>query len=164
MARTEEIVQKLVGAGGRMSQNLGLGRIPGQILVFIYLKPDEKSLDEIGIGLGLSKASVSIAIRQLERLGMVARVWKKGDRKSYYRTADNFTNALQKGTIEFVNQKIAIVGEEIEQAHRLIEQIDPEEAKSRELKFLDKRLKRAKKLQDKVVKVLNHPILRKLSE
>lgn len=164
MPQTEDIVQKLVGAGGRMSQNLGLGRIPGQILVFIYLTPDEKSLDEIEIGLGLSKASVSVAIRQLERLGMVTRVWKKGDRKSYYRTADNFTKALQKGTIEFVNQKIAIVGDEINQAYQLMEQVDPEEAKSRELKFLNKRLKRAKNLQDKVVKALNHPIIRKLSD
>lgn len=162
-AEVEEIVQRLVSAGGRMSQDLGLGRISGQILVYIYLTPGEKSLDDIGEELGLSKASVSIAIRQLERLGMVVRVWKKGDRKSYYQTAENFTKALRKGVLEFVTQKVAIISEEIDYAHSQVETIDQEDNESRELKFLDKRLTRAKHLKDTVLKIINNPIIGKLS-
>ena len=54
-----EIRARLVETGGRTSQDLGL-----------------------------SKASVSVAVRQLENLGLLRRTWKKGDRKNYYRTAD----------------------------------------------------------------------------
>ena len=79
----------LIETGGRTSQELGMGRIVGQMLVYLYLNDNHCSLDQIGTDLELSKASVSIAARQLEKLGLIKRTWQKGDRKSYYRTANN---------------------------------------------------------------------------
>ena len=60
---------RLIETGGQTSQDLGLGRIVGQILVYLYLKPSACSLEELENDLGLSKASISIAARQLEQLG-----------------------------------------------------------------------------------------------
>ncbi len=51
---------RLIETGGRTSQDLGTGRIVGQILIYLYLREDESSLDGIAEDLGLSKASVSI--------------------------------------------------------------------------------------------------------
>ena len=161
-SQTEDIKQRLISAGGRMAQDLGLGRIAGQIVVYIYLSPDEKSLDDIGAQLGLSKASVSIAIRQLERLGMVVRVWKTGDRKNYYQTASNFSKALQKGILEFVNQKVQIVSEEIDSAHALLSKIDQDSHGNQDFRFLQKRLNRAQYLKDKILSVIDNSIVRKL--
>ena len=48
-------------AGGATSQDLGLGRTLGQVLVYLYLTDGECPLDRIEADLGLSKASVSIA-------------------------------------------------------------------------------------------------------
>ncbi len=160
-SQTEDIKQRLISTGGRMAQDLGLGRIAGQIVVYIYLSPDEKSLDEIGAQLGLSKASVSIAIRQLERLGMVVRVWKTGDRKNYYQTANNFSKALQKGILEFVNQKVQIVSEEIDSAQALLSKIDQDSHEDQDFRFLQKRLNRAQYLKDKILSVIDNSIVRK---
>ena len=162
MKEADEIRQRLIGTGGRMSQDLGLGRITGQILVFLYLSRTERSLDEIGAELGLSKASVSIAVRQLERLGMIIRVWKPGDRKSYYRTADNFTAALQKGMVEFVNMKMQVVGTELDHARRLLDESDAK--KDRDLQFLEKRVGRAVQLKDRVFKLIDNPLMKMLQK
>ena len=67
--RLIEVRMQLVETGGRTSQELGTGRIVGQIMVHLYLQRDAQSLDSIGEALALSKASVSIAVRQLEQLG-----------------------------------------------------------------------------------------------
>lgn len=153
----ESVRQKLIEAGGRMSQDLGLGRIVGQTLVYLYLSREECSLDEIGEYLHLSKASTSIAARQLERLGMIVRVWKGGDRKSYYRTADNFIQALQRGVVEYLQQKLSVVGNEIEYAHNILKDIelgdDPDS------RFLAKRVQRASELKSKTEKLINNPIV-----
>ena len=75
------IKSSLIETGGRTSQELGMGRMVGQILVYLYLSDGDCSLDQIGEDLELSKASVSIAARQLEKIGLIKRSWQKGDRK-----------------------------------------------------------------------------------
>ena len=154
----QDIRKRLIDSGARVSQDLGLGRIVGQILVYLYLSREERSLDNIGEDLEMSKASVSIAARQLERLGMITRVWKKGDRKSYYKTADNFSKALQQGLVEFVKQKLQIVGREIEEAHGLLRQIECGD--DAELKFLNKRVGRAMVLKERAGKVIENPFVK----
>ena len=153
----ESIKQRLIEAGGRMSQDLGLGRIVGQTLVYLYLSQEEASLDDISEYLALSKASVSIAARQLERLGMIVRVWKGGDRKSYYRTADNFTKSLQKGLVEYFQQKLSLVGSEIDRAQEILNNTyvgnDPG------AQFLFKRVKRAAELKNKAEKMFCNPVV-----
>ena len=67
----QEARSRLIETGGRTSQDLGLGRIVGQILVYLYLTDGDCSLDKIGADLDLSKASVSIAARQLESLWLL---------------------------------------------------------------------------------------------
>ena len=108
---------RLVETGGRTSQDLGLGRIVGQVLVFLYLQPAECSLDTLEQELGLSKASVSVAARQLEALGLVSRVWVKGERKKYYRSAENIASALQQGLLSLVRQKVQFFGGELDSLH-----------------------------------------------
>ena len=86
---TQEVRTRLIEVAGRTTQDLGMGRIIGQVLGDIYMTDGDSSLDDIGEGLGLSKAAVSIAARQLEGFGLLQRVWKKGDRKNYYRIVDH---------------------------------------------------------------------------
>ncbi len=159
--KTQQIRYRLIDAGGRVSQDLGLGRIAGQTLVYLYLSREACSLDNISSELQLSKASASIAARQLERLGMIIRVWKGGDRKSYYQTADNFVEALQKGVVGYMFQKLQMVGSEIEKADEMLGSIrgldDPDTA------FLVKRVNRAKQLKGKAETLLNNPIVKFLT-
>jgi DNA-binding transcriptional regulator GbsR (MarR family) len=166
MDPTESITtarMQLVETGGRTSQDLGFGRIVGQVLVYLYLQPTACSLDVLEQDLGLSKASVSVAARQLEALGLVSRVWVKGERKKYYRSAENIGKALQQGLLSSVRQKVELFGGELKSSMGLLDAA-AEEVNSRELEFLQQRVHRAGKLQKRLNRVLGSPLLQLLAK
>jgi DNA-binding transcriptional regulator GbsR (MarR family) len=145
---------RLVEAGGRTSQELGLGRMVGQVLVYLYLAEGERSMDEIEAELGLSKAAVSVTARQLEGLGLVTRVWRKGDRRNYYRTADNLASALQAGLLGLLRRKLDSTGSELDRVHELLQAAGRANGADREIDFLKGRVKRAKVLRDRAANIL----------
>ncbi len=159
-----EVRTRLIETGGSTSQELGAGRIVGQVLVCLYLQEQECSLDAIGDDLGLSKASISIAVRQLEQLGLVRKVWKKGDRKNYYKSADNIGNALQQGLLSIVRQKVQLFGGELDAGLLLLDNATVAENEQQDLKFLQQRVGRAKKLQNRLDAVLGNPLVRLLTK
>lgn len=150
----------MVEVGGRTSQDLGLGRIVGQILVYLYLRNGDCSLDKIGEDLGLSKASVSVAVRQLENLGLLRRAWKKGDRKGYYRTADDIASALQQGLLSFMRQKMKAVGTELDYVNDMFEKEDVSSGSDPDTRFIYNRVKRAKALNDQIGQALESPLMK----
>lgn len=161
--KLQEARIRLIETGGRASQDLGTGRIVGQVLVHLYLQEQECSLDEIGDALGLSKASVSIAVRQLEQLGLAMKIWKAGDKKKYYKSAGNIAQALQQGVLSLVRQKVQIFGDELETSLRLIEDIPKTSQDTREIVFLRKRIERAKILQSRLDRILKNPMISMLA-
>jgi len=62
----------------------GFPKAMGAIYGAVYLAPEPVSLDELVSQVGVSKGSVSTNIRTLERLGMVHKQLRLGDRKDYY--------------------------------------------------------------------------------
>jgi DNA-binding transcriptional regulator GbsR (MarR family) len=155
----DNVRQQLTEAGGRTTQDLGFGRIVGQILVHLYLSQGECSLDDIAKDLRLSKAAVSIAARQLERLGLLRRLWKPGDRKTYYRTADDIATALHQGLLNMVRNKMNLLGTELQQAEITLSgtSSDPES------EFILGRVKRAKALRDTAMSALDNPLVKLLT-
>ncbi|MDD4869620.1 MAG: hypothetical protein PHR77_03600 [Kiritimatiellae bacterium] len=156
----DDVRARLIEVGGRTSQDLGLGRIVGQILVYLYLRDGECSLDQIGQDLGLSKAAISIAARQLESLGLLRRAWKKGERKTYYRTTEDMATALQQGLFTFLNQKIQTVAGELDYVNGKLEEAVKNQDASPEAQFVYSRVKRAKVLRDRAAGLLDNPILK----
>ena len=154
---------RLVETGGRVSQDLGTGRIVGQVLVHLYLQQSECSLDSIAEGLGLSKASVSIAVRQLEQLGLTRKIWKIGDKRNYYKSADNIAKALQQGLLSLIRQKVELFGTELDDSLALINEIPSSQSVISEQLFLKQRVERAKKLQVSLEKILSSPFLNLLT-
>ncbi len=159
-----EVRARLVETGGRTSQELGTGRIVGQIMVYLYLQKEAQSLDRIGEALVLSKASISIAVRHLERLGLVRRVWLKGDRKKYYRSADNIGSGLQQGLLSFLRQKVILFGIELDLALDMLGKSLPGEEGDADVHFLRQRMNRAKKLQMILNKILGSPLVNFLAK
>jgi len=157
----EDIRRRLIEAAGRTSQDLGLGRIMGQTLALTYLSRRECSLDEMVSELGLSKASVSIAARQLESLGLLQRVWRKGERKHYYRTAANLGAALQQGVLGMIRTKLRSIDEELRSADGLLSAVSGVAVNS-DTRFLRKRLARARRLRKRASGLLESPILKLL--
>ena len=154
-----EVRQRLIEVAGRTTQDLGMGRIIGQVLGDIYLTAGDSSLDDIGQHLGLSKAAVSIAARQLESLGLLQRIWKKADRKNYYRIVDHLGVALRQGALELIRGKIRTAGAELDHAEELLQQAGNGENNS-EIKFLQTRLNRAKQQRHRAARIFNNPIMK----
>lgn len=68
----------------RIGSFWGFPKAMGTIYGVIYLSPDLVGLDELVKQAGVSKGAVSTNVRTLERLGMVHKKMKFGDRKDYY--------------------------------------------------------------------------------
>lgn len=157
--KLQEARMRLIETGGRTSQDLGTGRIVGQILIYLYLREDESSLDSIAEDLGLSKASVSIAVRQLEQLGLARKVWKSGDKRNYYKSAENIGKALQQGLLSLVRQKIQLFGDELDASLELMLDIPESSPVKDDMAFLKQRIVRAQKLQSGLERVLGNPLV-----
>ncbi|MDO8692199.1 MAG: hypothetical protein Q7R39_19685, partial [Dehalococcoidia bacterium] len=61
----------------------------------LYLSPAALSLDAMAEQLGSSKGNISINIRLLERLGMVRKLWQRGERKDFYEAETDFWKILK---------------------------------------------------------------------
>jgi DNA-binding MarR family transcriptional regulator len=159
-----EVRRRLVETGGRTSQELGVGRIVGQVMLHLYLHREPQSLDSIEEALSLSKASISIAVRQLEQFGLVQRVWVKGDRKKYYQSAENIATSIQQGLLSFLRQKLILFGAELDVALDILEQGSPGGHDSEANIFLRQRLYRAKKLHTILLQLLGNPVVNFLAK
>ncbi len=82
--------EALIRALGRQSAFWGLGKTAGEMYAVLYVSGEPLSLEEVARGMRVTKGNVSIAIRQLEQLGMVRRSWKVGDRRVFFEAETDF--------------------------------------------------------------------------
>lgn len=118
--------QNVIRGSGRISAFWGLNRAMGEIYGLLYMTPGALSLDEIAQTLGISKGSVSIHIRGLERLGMVRKIWNVGDRRDYYEAEIDFW-AIAKGIFKEREKKEfdQALGS-VEESLHVVELVDPD--------------------------------------
>jgi DNA-binding transcriptional regulator GbsR (MarR family) len=74
----------------RIANFWGLPKAMGAIYGVIYLSPAPITLDTMVEQVGVSKGAVSTNVRNLERLGMIHKHFKVGDRKDYYTAETDF--------------------------------------------------------------------------
>ena len=147
---------EMVEAGGRTSQSFGLTRLFGQIYMYLYLSRQLQSLDDVAQALGVSKASVSIAARQLESWGAVRRVWKRGDRRDYYEAEMDIRRLISQGVLTSVNKKLESARNQIARSIRLLEE---QGGDVEELAFLRERLAEAERRRSRLEGLLNNPLI-----
>lgn len=70
-------------------QNLGYSSLMGKIVALLLLSEDPLSLDEISEKLEMSKGPISQIARRLKDHRIIERIWVKGERKDYYRAAND---------------------------------------------------------------------------
>ena len=73
-----------VAGMGRLARFFGFSEVMGRLYGTLLLSPTPLSLDDLTELLKISKGSVSMNMRALERWGMAKEVWMRGDRKKYY--------------------------------------------------------------------------------
>lgn len=150
---------EMVEAGGRTSQSFGLSRLFGQIYTYLYLSPEPQSLDELAEGLGVSKASVSIAARQLESWGALRCISKRGDRRDYYEAETDFRRLISGGLLISLNKKLDSARQQIQRSLKLLDDTGHNGA---EREFLRTRLEEAEERRARLEKLLNNPFVRQL--
>lgn len=81
----ERFVERL----GIATEEEGLPRISGRLLALMLLEEEPLSFDELADRLQVSRSSVSTNTRILENRGIIERTGRPGDRRTYYRVADD---------------------------------------------------------------------------
>jgi DNA-binding transcriptional regulator GbsR (MarR family) len=154
-----EARMQMIEAGGRTAETFGVNGLLGRIYMMLYLHPDPACLDEIAHDLGVSKASASIACRQLQSWGAVKPVWRKGDRRDFYEAETNLKTLLRNGLMDGIAKKLDSAQVQIDQCRTLLETHADDSPRAT---FVLERLGEAEKLRKKVHSLLNNPLLRKL--
>ncbi|MDP8219605.1 MAG: hypothetical protein P9M03_12865 [Candidatus Theseobacter exili] len=103
----DQFVEKM----GFLGSLFGFSKLMGQIYGALYLSPDPMSLNDIMEQLSVSKGSVSINIRELEKWGGCKKVWVKGDRKDYYEAEINFRNIINKRLVDAMKRRMFALDE-----------------------------------------------------
>jgi DNA-binding transcriptional regulator GbsR (MarR family) len=79
----------------RIAEFWGFPRAMGAIYGAVYLSPEPATLDALVEQVGLSKGAVSTNVRSLERLRMIHKHMKVGDRKDYYTAETDFWKIIR---------------------------------------------------------------------
>ncbi len=153
--------RKFIEAGGQTTNSFGIGRILGQTYALLYLSPKPLCLDDIVKELGVSKASVSTTVRQLESWSAIKRVWVKGDRKDYYEAETDFNSVLRNGLLAIVRKKLDTAGNQLAQVEdslsEAMESLNGDDQE--EVEIVAKRLQRAKQFHKKLNDLLSNPLI-----
>lgn len=159
MKPLDSATYEMIEAGGRTAQSFGINRLLGQLYMFLFMCPDPASLDGIAESLGVSKASVSIACRQLESWGVLRKVWMKGDRKDYYEAITDISQIINNGLLAAINKKLASAQNQIQRSMGLLMESGDDFDK---VNFLKQRLQQAEKYRSRFESLVNNPLVRKL--
>jgi len=149
---------EMIESGARTAESFGLNALLGRIYMTLYLSQNEQCLDDIVEYLGVSKASISIACRQLESWGAVRKVYVKGDRKDYYRAESSLRDIFNNGFLSSVSKKLQSAQTQIERSLSYLDNGDSQE----DADFLKERLNEAERYRMKMEKLVENPIIRKL--
>ena len=147
----------MVEAGGRTAQTFGVSRLLGQIYTLLYLKNEPLSLDAIVDELAVSKASVSIACRQLHTFGAIRHITQKGDRRDFYEAIQDFRGLLQNGLLPALEKKLDSARIQIDRCRSLLETANDQEAAR-----LKHRLDEAEERRAKMSDLIKNPLLRRM--
>jgi len=82
--RLDEAARHFIEGMSRIAEFWGFPRSMGSAYGAIYLSPEPMTLDDLVESVGISKGAASTNVRSLERLQMIHKSVRVGDRKDYY--------------------------------------------------------------------------------
>ena len=132
MHKNIEAVQDSTVAGlGRLAGFFGFSDVMGRLYGTLLLSPDPLSLDDLAEGLRISKGSVSMNMRSLERWGMAKEVWVRGERKKYYMAESDFwtviRNVLSGREMREVQLALEVLGDSVEKLKEVEDELPADE-------------------------------------
>lgn len=90
-----EVNDSTVAGLGRLANFFGFNDVMGRLYGTLLLNPGPLSLDDLSESLQISKGSVSMNMRSIERWGMAKEVWVRGERKKYYQAESDMWKVIR---------------------------------------------------------------------
>jgi DNA-binding transcriptional regulator GbsR (MarR family) len=116
---------------GRLARFFGFSEVMGRLYGTLLLSPDPLSLDDLADNLEISKGSVSMNMRALERWGMAKEVWMRGERRKFYAAESDLwqviRNVLSSRERREVQVALEVLGESIQKLQAAEDELSPEE-------------------------------------
>lgn len=116
---------------GRLARFFGFSEVMGRLYGTLLLSPEPLSLDDLAESLRISKGSVSMNMRALERWGMAHEVWMRGERKKYYEAEPDLwqviRNVLTGRERREVQVALEVLDESVEKLKSAEDELSPEE-------------------------------------
>ncbi len=81
---TAEIELRVAEVIGRIIEFWGFKAIMGRLWTFLYLSPEPLSQAELAERLSVSSGSISMALADLQKWGVVKKSWRPGERRDFY--------------------------------------------------------------------------------
>lgn len=119
MANQHELTQQIVADFAEGYSNFGLNPLMGRIVGLLIISKDPQSLDDIVEQLEMSKGPISQICRRLKERGLIEKVWIPGDRKDYYKAADDIFGKAYSNQINKMQKNIDIAEKYLSQAKSL---------------------------------------------
>ena len=70
-----------------------------QLYAILFLSDNPLCLDDMAERLKISKGNASVNIRELEKLGVVRKVWVKGSRRDFYEAELDLEKLIKNGIV-----------------------------------------------------------------
>jgi DNA-binding transcriptional regulator GbsR (MarR family) len=116
---------------GRLAKYFGFAEIIGRLYGTLLMSPEPLSLDDLGSQLEISKGSVSMNMRSLERWGMAKEIWVRGERKKFYAAEHDLwqviRNVLASRELREVQIALQVLGDSVEKLKNAEEELSPED-------------------------------------
>ena len=146
---------------GHLASTVGLNRVIGQLYAMLFLSNEPLCLDDMAERLKISKGNASVNIRELEKLGLVRKVWVKGSRRDFYEAELDLEKLIKSGIVAAAKRRMDMILETVDTTENLIKKakgVEGEEKKTAELYL--KRLQSVKEIHRLAQEILGNIFFR----
>lgn len=131
-----EARDNFVEGAGYLALTVGLNRVMGQLYGILFLSSEPLCLDDMAEALRISKGSASVNIRELEKLGVVRKVWIKGSRKDFYEAEFDLEKLTRNAVVAALKKRMDMIVETLDTTENLVrkaEDMDGDESNTAKL-------------------------------
>ncbi len=129
LSKAQDIILSKIN---QICRKLGLNSLMSQLYTVLYLSDGPMPLDSMVERLKISKGSVSVNIRALERYGAAKKVWVKGSRKDYYEAEMDIINIIIERVKSLARDRLLEVEDMLRASYGAINHIIPSNKKDQQ--------------------------------
>ncbi|MCX5677973.1 MAG: HTH domain-containing protein [Candidatus Omnitrophica bacterium] len=156
-SKLESAQDKFIESIGKMCDSFGLNRFIAQLYAVLYLSDKPLSLDDLMGKLKVSKGSISLNIRELEKWGAVKNIWIKGSRRDYYEANLDVKNIIANKIKSGIQKRANEVSSMLDEFNAIVRSAGGEltEEEQKTAKLYQERMKNIEELKSIAISAIN---------